>query len=245
MSTALRKLRKLTALLADDRYRRALRHGVAAAVEHSSLLRSLRCATVLDVGANVGQFSLVTRVCMPDARIIAFEPLAAPASLFRTVFADDPQVTLHQVAIGPEPGRVAMHVSSRIDSSSLLPITHRQTSMFPGTGQCRTERVCVDRLSALIDLAAIQMPALLKIDVQGFELQALQGCASSLDRIEYVYVECSFLELYEGQALVADVVLYLRERGFALRGVHNMTYDAAGRSVQADFFFARPGSGGA
>ena len=53
----------------------------------------------------------------------------------------------------------------------------------------------------------------------------------------YVYAECSFVELYTGQALAHDVIAWLRERGFSLSGVYNMGYDQNGRAVQGDFLF--------
>jgi len=63
--------------------------------------------------------------------------------------------------------------------------------------------------------------ALLKLDVQGFELAALQGCTDVLDRFEFVYVEVSFIELYVGQALASDVVAFLLGRNFKLLCVAN------------------------
>jgi hypothetical protein len=141
------------------------------------------------------------------------------------------------VAIGPERGRATIHVSARDDSSSLLPIGERQAAIFPGTAEVRTESVDVAPLDSLVAAGEIEAPALLKLDVQGFELQALQGCESLLDRFTYVYVECSFIELYAGQALAHEVVAWLEARGFRLLGTHNMSYDASGREVQADFLF--------
>jgi len=54
-----------------------------------------------------------------------------------------------------------------------------------------------------------------------------------------VYAECSFVELYEDLALVDEVIVWLRERGFALSGVYNMPYDRSGKAVQADILFKR------
>ena len=82
----------------------------------------------------------------------------------------------------------------------------------------------------------LRAPALLKFDVQGFELAALAGCAALLDRFAAVYVECSFLPLYAGQPLADEVLAHLRDQGFGLRGVFNLTHDRSGRAVQA----ARP-----
>lgn len=94
------------------------------------------------------------------------------------------------------------------------------------------------RLADALPAADIEAPALLKLDVQGFELQALAGCEPLLDRFAWVYVECSFVELYAGQAFADEVIAWLRERSFSLRGVFNMTYDAKGVALQADFLFA-------
>ena len=73
-------------------------------------------------------------------------------------------------------------------------------------------------------------PSLLKLEVQGFELAALSYFA-------YVYVECSFVELYAGQAMAADVISFCAEHGLTLAGIYNPSYDREGRAVQADLFF--------
>ena len=79
----------------------------------------------------------------------------------------------------------------------------------------------------------------MKLDVQGFELQALKGCEAYFPYINWIYVECSFVELYEGQALAHEVIDELRLKGFVLMGVYNMSYDSNGQAIQADFLFKR------
>lgn len=235
----LHQLRKLARVLAHDDYRNSLRRGgVAAATEHEQLLRTLRFATVVDIGANRGQFALVSRHCFPEARIIAFEPLASPADRFRTVLGRDPLVTLHQVAIGPAATSATMHVAAEDDSSSLLPITKLQQTLFSGTTEVATEAIQVEPLAYRIKPDELVPPALLKIDVQGYELSTLEGCEALLNRFSHVYVECSFVELYAGQALAAEVINFLRERGFHLRGVYNVHYDPKGQAIQADMLFS-------
>ncbi|MHB8311541.1 MAG: FkbM family methyltransferase [Metallibacterium sp.] len=80
---------------------------------------------------------------------------------------------------------------------------------------------------------------MLKLDVQGYELQALRGCETLLEAFAWVYCECSFVELYAGQALADAVIAWLRARGFGLLGAYNMANDRDGRVVQADFLFGR------
>src|SRR5687768_5615766 len=91
---------KLYHNLREPLYIRGLWNGVAAGTEHSAALRGLQSNSIVDIGANRGQFALVARKHHPSSRIISFEPLAEPAAIFRRVFADDRLTTLHEVAIG-------------------------------------------------------------------------------------------------------------------------------------------------
>lgn len=235
------RVRKLTIVLATRRLRDALlTHGVAASTEHGRVLRQLgEVCCVVDIGANRGQFALIARACFPFAVIVSFEPLALPAATCRAVFANDARAISHEAAIGPEARTTQIYVSKRDDSSSLLPITATQNAIFPGTAGVGTQIITVAPLSTYLALEAIEEPALLKLDVQGFELQALIGCEDLLARFSWVYAECSFVELYGGQALADEIIAWLYQRGFGLYGVYNMSYDVTARAVQADFLFKR------
>lgn len=216
---------------------KALRLGVAANVEHAAVLRGLDCLTVVDVGANRGQFALVSRHIFPSSKITSFEPLSRPAALFRKVFLRDKSIVLHIAAIGPTTEQRVMHVSGRDDSSSLLPISSLQEKVFPGTGEVETTDVRVAPLDTFVADGDIISPAMLKLDVQGYELDALRGCESLLGRFKWVYCECSFVELYSGQKLAADVIDWLSKREFQLMGMYNPSYDQYGKAIQADFLF--------
>ena len=201
------------------------------------MLGALECRTVVDIGANRGQFALVARRSFPDARIISFEPLPQPARQFRAVFSHDSRVELHECAIAPKHGCAPLHISKRDDSSSLLPIGALQSHIFPGTQEIGTATVAVAPLDEYVTDKDLDAPALLKLDVQGFELQALQGCERLLSRFAFVYVECSYIELYAGQALADEVIAWLHDRGFSHAGTYNLQRDSRGNAVQGDFLF--------
>lgn len=131
-----------------------------------------------------------------------------------------------------------IHVSNRDDSSSLLPIGKNQVKLFPSTKQKEKREISALPLDKVVDMQSVSFPRLLKIDVQGFELQVLMGCESVLNKFAYIYVECSFIELYDGQALCHEVILFLQERGVYLKGVYNIYYDKFGIAIQADLLFA-------
>lgn len=230
---------KLITLVRNRRYRRGLRHGIAATVEHSHFLASTDYSTVLDVGANCGQFSLAALAARPAARIIAFEPLRQPADRYERLFRGQANVELIRTALGDTAGTATAHVSRRMDSSSLLPIGELQSAIFPGTEQIGIEQVPVTRLDDVLPVRHLQRPTLLKIDVQGFELSVLRGAEASLREIDCLYIELSFLPLYDGQPMAHEVIAWLAKRAMVLSGVHHVSRDTHGRAVQCDASFTR------
>jgi FkbM family methyltransferase len=96
-----------------------------------------------------------------------------PAAVYRAVFADDVLATLHQVAIGPSIETRRMYVSARDDSSSVLAISETQRDNFPGCEEIGTTEVMMAPLDHYLSRSMLIRPALLKLDVEGFEYGAL------------------------------------------------------------------------
>ena len=188
--------------------------------------------------ANRGQFALVARHCFPTAQIIAFEPLATPAKRFQ---AARRRPTRHTA-----PGRDRTFYTA-LQPCMLPPKTIPRpycrsriaAIVSAGTREVATETIQVECLACRIKEDDLRPPALLKIDVQGYELSSLQGCEALLQRFSNIYVECSFVELYAGQALAAEVIRHLDNRGFHLSGVYNVQYGLRGQAIQADLLFSK------
>jgi len=235
-----RKARKLLSLLADRSYRRALVAGVAAATEHQSVSFEQDFETVIDVGANRGQFALFAARHFAAAELHCFEPLPeARRSLEIALRHDRERLHVYDVAVGAVSGHRVFNVSTSDDSSSLLAPTRVQTERFPKTelAERRTVRVC--RLDEILAPQALNRPCLLKLDVQGYELEVLRGADGLLESLDELLIECSFIELYEGQPLAGEVVASCLERGYWLSGIFSIVRGARGRPLQADFLFAR------
>lgn len=233
-----RKLRKALRLLARKRFRHGLRHRVGAAIEHRHLA-AVGARTVVDVGAHHGQFALLALELFPQAQIISFEPLAGPRSRLQAVVGEESRITVLPLALGRRSGRQLMHVAARDDCSSLLPPIAIDSDLFRRTRAVASELVTVARLDEVFGPANIRPPALLKIDVQGFEGEVLAGAGDLLAWFDAIYVEASFRELYGGQPLIHDLLPALSRHGFRLSGVDNVLYDASGQALQADFDFRR------
>jgi FkbM family methyltransferase len=234
-----RRAQKLLRLMADRRFRAGLRHGVAATMEHAGALAGRDFASVVDVGASRGQFTLFAAGLYPQARIFAFEPLPGPYAVLARIAAGHGCTQTFQAAIGPRMARTRINLMQPDDCSSLLAPTGHQTAAFRRTRVAGTLPIEMAPLHVFIGPGDLCAPALLKLDVQGYELAALEGCAALLDRFAAVYVECSFVPLYADQALAEEVLAHLRGHGLRLAGVYNLVHDRGGRAVQADFLCTR------
>jgi FkbM family methyltransferase len=190
-----------------------VRHRVVASFEHEALPEK-SYATVVDIGAHTGQFSLLVRARYPKATIHAFEPLPEAAAKFRAVFEGDPRVHLHEAAIAPDGGEATLYLDGAWDGGSLL----------PPMSSAREVQVRAAPLEEFLTADEIKSPALLKLDVQGFEAEALHGCRSVLERFDDIVVELMLVEDRARQPLAADLIAELRDEGFQLVGL-----DAFGR----------------
>lgn len=241
-----RKINKsLNILISGESFEKmALLRGVGSAREHFTVLKGLSDVDfIVDVGANRGQFLLCACAAIPEVTAVSFEPLAEPFNRLNKIINLLPNschVEAVNCAVGSVAGSSQINVSKRDDSSSLLNITSKQTNIFKGTDCSHKESITVSTLDSKFHNKLIPIGTLLKLDVQGFELEALKGAEKVLSRIKYVYVECSFEELYQGQALAPEVIAFLSNLDFRLIGIFNPFYIRNGQNcVQADFLFSK------
>jgi FkbM family methyltransferase len=236
LSLIFSRLKKIFFGLTVRRFRYALQQGVGAAIEHEKLLKNLQPELIIDVGANVGQFALISRYACPKAEIISFEPLPEAAKTCRLVMNGDTLFTLHEFALGEKRELLPLHVTKANDSSSLLPVGKKHAKLY-GSEVVKLTTIKCAPLRDFLKQNSLIPKTLLKIDTQGFELQVLQGAEAELANIAWVYVELSFVELYEGQPLATEVMAWLFARNYHLHGVYNLAYNTQGETIQADMLF--------
>jgi FkbM family methyltransferase len=206
----------------------------------AGLLRQERIDLVLDVGANTGQFAGELREFGYDGRILSFEPLASAYAQLCSNAKGDPNWTIaDRTAIGAEAGSAEIHVSAANASSSILDMLPSHSKAAPESIYVGTEKVPINRLD---DLHA-PSPAdrvLLKIDVQGYERQVLEGATRILGSCRAVISEMSLVPLYEGQVLAKELSHLLEAHGFEPWSLEPIFRDpVTGRLLQFDGVFVR------
>ena len=234
------RLRKLWISCTRPKCWKALRNGVTPAVEHKIIIETMQVDGVVDVGANRGQFTLLCRLILPEVKVIAFEPITSEAKTFRRVHGTYKNVKLLELALGDKTGVATLHLSQSPDSSSLLPIGKKQNELFSQTEEVGTITVPVKRRDDLQEHWTGRSRQLLKLDVQGFELNVLKGGVETLKSCSFVYAECSEVTLYDGQSLRPEVETFLHAHGFSRISRHNEQWDGQ-QLIQADYLFGKTG----
>ena len=129
---------------------------------------------IYDIGANIGSWSLMAKTLVPTARIEAFEPLAKHQAQFLQNFKGSEDVTLRPIAVGRDNATETFHVTDASDASSLLQPNDASRLQF-GVREAKQFPLQVFRLDDYRREKQIPWPDLIKLDIQGFELEALRG----------------------------------------------------------------------
>jgi FkbM family methyltransferase len=173
-------------------------------------------ATIIDVGANVGQFSRAALETWPTAQVIAFEALPSAASELRSNLGKNRNLEVHEVAAGASDGTMEFHPHSYTPSSSLLSVPQETQTRYEWAREEAAIRVPLRRLDSVLGNRSLRRPVLLKLDVQGFELEVLAGAEKLLAQADALLVEASFERFYEGQPLFQELNSALELAGWQL-----------------------------
>ena len=182
-----------------------------------------RVKTVLDVGANVGQFAKrMIAAGYPD-RIISFEPVSSSHSmLLKNAEGYDQWQVARRCALGGERRKVMVNIAGNSESSSLLPMLERHVSALPISKYLGAEETELIRLDDVLEefLPAEKGASLaLKMDVQGFEGEVLDGAPRTLKQIKVIYTEMSLCPLYDREVPFFDLYSRILKLGFRCVGI--------------------------
>lgn len=166
-----------------------------------------RPAAVLDIGANVGGWSRMCRRVFGPSRILAVEPQAQCEAELRQTANALGGMTIAQTLLG---ARAAVAVPFYVNDFSGISSVLREPEA-PAVGAVPTDMVTLDELIAS---TGFPQPAMIKLDVQGYELEVMRGGAQTLAGAEVVLMEVNLLPIYEGAPLLHETVAFMADNGF-------------------------------
>jgi len=210
-----------------------------ARVEHlpASVRRSLR--SVIDIGANVGQWSSALLEITSPERLEIFEPNPQAHALLMTRIAGRPAARVHQLALGSEPGTLTLNVTATSTFASLLSPLESVRKYYGAHNMEVAERVAV-RVETLDNVVRdMQRIDLIKLDVQGFERQVIAGAGQTLGRARALLVEANFVPHYETEDTFSTITELLKEHGFELWDLSPPFRAASGRALWCDAVYVQ------
>lgn len=207
LSLRLRQMAQFAALVAEPGGLRALRTWKPFSLSSFQITRAMhrqgfRFRTVIDGGANIGQFARAAAETWPDARVVSFEPLPDVAETLRRNVGG--RVEVVEAALGATSGTTTFFRTDytlassvlRPDDLSAMPLTVRLTTLDEALASLPMER-----------------PLLLKLDLQGYELEALRGGNHVLGLADAVLLETPFRSSYDGEPLFREILAFMEDAG--------------------------------
>ncbi len=173
--------------------------------------------TVFDIGANRGRKARLYRRRFPDARIYCVEPIPACCAIIEE-WAQHQHglVSVMNLALGSQPGKLNFCWNVRHSGGSSLIEPHDIESRLR-RGDCRRIEVAVETLDRVASRLPVEDGILVKIDVEGFDLEVIRGGRATLRRASAVIVEVGLTD-HSVRPPFADFVNELADLDYAFRG---------------------------
>ena len=182
------------------------------------LLLNINC--VIDVGANAGGYGDFLRDLGYEGWIVSLEPVESTYNKLRRHTAGDPKWSVHRIAAGAEDKLMTMNVTRSSVFSSFLTPDEFGRKQFPGDATVeRRELVPMRRLDGIFPDIVSHIPdprVYLKLDTQGWDLQALEGASGILGSVAGLQSELSVQQIYEGMPTYTESLAAMERMGFEL-----------------------------
>jgi len=187
---------------------------------------------IIDGGANDG--GTIERLLKDyQAPVIhAFEPIPDLVAYLEKRFQGDPRVAVYGMALGAEARMVRFNVLNKLVASSILTPSELKKN-YQGDNVAVRQVLEVPQVR-LDDVMGMREIDLLKLDLQGYEMEALKGGLSMLERTRIITTEVEFVPLYDDQPLFADIDPFIRAQGFRLLNLYDLWSHPDGQLTSGD-----------
>lgn len=196
-------------------------------------------ATIIDIGANVGQFALAAALHFPESGIYSFEPVPDVFRSLRENTAKKKNIRTFNCALGSRHGRITFHRNEYTRLSSALQVHKNNDHLRYNRGKISVIEVEVFRLDEFYNRIGVQFPVLLKMDVQGMEKEVLAGCGDFLNQVDFILCEAPLVPLYDHQPLFEEMHDFIRDLGYRLVAPLYLNRGKGGKVIEMDVLYEK------
>lgn len=211
--------------------------------DQQMLICNNKVLTIFDVGAHLGETVAKYKSLFPKSTIYSFEPFPESFEKLRKRFEKDSSVKPIRMAVSDKAGTREFYVNQLSGTNSLLPRPISGRRYYPKNaetvGKIEVPVTTIDDFCREESISDIQV---LKMDIQGGELMALQGATKKLKHgsIALIYTEVMFVPLYEEGAMYYKICSFLSDYEYTLFDIYNTSNARNGQLKFADAIFVSP-----
>ena len=195
---------------------------------------------IFDIGAHRGETMNEYRSRFPDAMIYCFEPFPESREFLKKKVGTDSSTKIIPFAIADKPGQRSFYVNAIEVTNSLLRMSGEGIRYLPkGKENRSTIQVKVTSIDEFVRDNNLEKIDILKMDIQGGELMALNGASKTLKEHppSVIYTEVSYMHRYESQPLFHDLWTFLNQFGYSLFDVYHIAKATDGQILFGDALF--------
>ncbi len=185
-----------------------------------------KAQVIFDLGANNGSVAMEYKEIFQNSMIYCFEPFPEMFKILSENTATHKEVNVFKKAISDKSGKRTFYINESVDTNSLLesqPTGMRSDVQVKNRSKIEVETTSLDEFCGENSIPQIDI---LKMDIQGSELDALKGAAQLIKskKVGLIYTEIYFVAQYANQPLFQDILTYLYQEEYHLQDIYNPIY---------------------
>ena len=203
------------------------------------LLRTHNIDTVLDVGANIGQYGSELRNIGFKGTILSFEPTSDAFMKLKKNAQKDVNWKVFNFSLGAFDGEAEINISKNSVSSSILNNLPQLTESAPEAKFISKEKIKVKKIDTIFqELGLTNKQIYLKIDTQGYENMVIEGAKESLPLIKGIQIEMALIPTYENAITFDEMITKLKQNNYITTSIESGYYDKkTGKLLEVDGIF--------
>ncbi|MDB9425762.1 FkbM family methyltransferase [Microcystis aeruginosa CS-564/01] len=183
------------------------------------LLKFIQPKCLCDIGANAGNWTYVLSQMSPTLEhVVFFEPQSQYQEKLQSLSLPGVSKVIYHCGLGEREDKLL--IKGETASASFLD-SEEQNKYFPNSilqNQQDQEEVEIRVLDAIYANDNLPIPDVIKLDVQGFELEVLKGSMNLLKKSKYLVIELSFRQFYREQPYLWEIIKLLEENKYIMVG---------------------------